>query len=159
PQVAPMAVGSGALLLPIAIGVAYFSFRRGAQPPQLTLYEQGVVVQRGQEVQLVGYDEIETLWERILWQGGHKGRLVASRTQGYTIQTRDGRTLRLDDQFAGIRQAGELIQQEVLRRNLLAAAAAYQADTPLPFGPVTISRAGLARGKAALPWSEIVRVD
>jgi len=41
PQVVPILLGAGALLLLIAVGTAYISFRRGTHPSQLTLYEQG----------------------------------------------------------------------------------------------------------------------
>jgi Family of unknown function (DUF6585) len=159
PQVAPISLASGALLLLIAVGTVYISFRRGAHPPQLTLYEQGMVVQRGRQTHLVPYEEIDMLWEQIMWQGGRRRRMLPGRTHVYTLRTRDRRTLRLSDQFADIREAGEIVQQEVLRRSLPAAVAAYQAGEALPFGPLTISHAGLARGKAAIPWAEVVRVS
>jgi hypothetical protein len=159
PQVAPISLGAGAFLLPIAVGAAYLSFRRGAHPPQLTLYEQGMVVQRGWQMHQVRYEEIDLLWEQIMWQGGQGHAMLPECTHVYTLQTRDRRTLRLSDQFVEIRQAGALVQQEVLRRSLPAAMAAYQAGQELSFGPLTISRAGLAHGKAAFPWAEVVRVS
>ncbi|MFL5803729.1 MAG: DUF6585 family protein [Roseiflexaceae bacterium] len=159
PQVAPISLGAGALLLSIAVGTAYISFRRGTHPPQLTLYEQGVVVQRGRQVQLVRYEEIDVLWEQIMWQGGRDRPMLPSRTHVYTLRTRDRRTLRLSDQFAGIRQAGALMQQEMLRRSLPAAVAAYQVGEALSFGPLTICQAGLARKQGALPWAEVARVS
>jgi len=99
------------------------------------------------------------LWEQIMWQGGQDRPMLPSRTHVYTLRTRDRRTLRLSDQFAGIRQAGALMQQEMLRRSLPAAVAAYQVGEALPFGPLTICRAGLAQKKGALPWAEVARVS
>src|SRR5262249_35019539 len=64
PEVAPIALVSGVLLLLIAAGTLYFSFRRGAHPPQFTLYEQGLLVQRGRQTHLVRYEEIDMLWEQ-----------------------------------------------------------------------------------------------
>jgi len=158
PQIAPISLVSGALLLLIAVATAYISFRRGTHAPQFTLYEQGLVVQRGRKTHLVRYEDIDLLWEQIMWQGGRHQRMLPGRTHVYTLRTRDRKTLRLSDQFADIRQAGAFVQQEVLRRSLPAAVATYQAGGTLSFGPLTISQAGLARGKAALPWDEIVRV-
>ncbi len=159
PRAAPILLGSGALLLLIGVGAAYVSFRHGTHTPQLTLYEQGVVVQRGRQMNIVRYDEIDMLWEQILWHNGRTQLMLPTRTHVYTIQTRDRRTLRLSDQFVDVRQAGTLLQQEVLRRSLPAALAAYQVGTALPFGPLTTSRDGLTRGKATLPWAEVVRVS
>src|SRR4029078_7609630 len=96
---------------------------------------------------------------QILWQSGRGQAMLPSRTHVYTLQTRDRRTLRLHDQFADIRQAATLVQEEILRRSLPAAVAAYQAGEALSFGPLTTCRAGLARRKAALPWAEVERVS
>jgi len=159
PQVAPIVLGAGALLLPLGVAVAYRSFRNGTHRPQLTLYEQGVVVPRGRQMHLIRYEEIEMLWEQILWYRGQSRAMLPRRTHVYTLQTRDRRTLRLSDQFADIRQAGAFIQQEMLRRSLPAAVAAYQVGEALSFGPLTISRSGLARGKTALRWAEVARVS
>jgi hypothetical protein len=159
PQVAPFSFGAGVLLLPIGVGTAYVSFRRGARPPQLTLYQQGLVMQRGRQTRLVRYEEIDALWEQILWQGGQSQHMLPGRTHVYTFQTRDRRTMRLSDQFADISSAGAFVQQEVLRYKLPLAIAGYQAGASLPFGSLTISRAGLARGKATLPWTEVVSVS
>jgi len=98
------------------------------------------------------------VWEQILWQAGRRN-ILPRRTHVYTLQTRDRTTLRLSDQFADIARAGALVQQEVLRRRLPEAAAAYQAGGVIPFGPLTVSRAGLASGKEVLPWAEVVSVS
>jgi hypothetical protein len=159
PQVVPISIGLGALLLPIALGTAYISFRRGAHPPQLTLYEQGMVVQRGRQTHLVRYEEIDLLWEQIMWQAGRGHSMLPERTHVYTLQTRGGKTLRLSDQFVDIRQAGAFLQQGVLRHNLTAAVVAYRAGEALSFGPLTISWTGLVYEKVAVRWAEIRRMS
>ena len=83
---------------------------------------------------------------------------VSVTTHTYTIVDDAGRQESFDDKIAGIQRLGGTILQEVTRRLLPKAQAAYDGGQTLTFDKFSLSKAGLSNGEETLPWEQVESV-
>jgi len=74
------------------------------------------------------------------------------------VQLRDGRKIRFNNALKNAKQLITTIQRAVTPRILARARQDYNAGQAVPFGKLSISRAGISKGKKTLPWDQVERV-
>ena len=77
----------------------------------------------------------------------------------YTVQLADHRKHTFNDAIRNVEELGNIIQREAGRHILLRVTQSYEAGQTVPFGPLSLSQSGLARGNNALAWNQVACVD
>ena len=77
----------------------------------------------------------------------------------YTVQLADHRKHTFNDAIRNVEELGNIIQREAGRHILLRITQAYEAGQTVPFGALSLSQSGLARGNKALAWNQVSCVD
>src|SRR5262249_42997117 len=79
----------------------------------------------------------------------------------YTVEDAGGQRVAISRRLADVRGIGLLVGRELLRHKLPGALEAHARGEAIPFGPVTVTGAGLATASGTIPSSSIhaVRID
>lgn len=143
----------------ISVGLALLSRRN-----QTVLYEQGIAVIQGDKSQAIRFDQIAAVLLKKLdvsYEGtGSALTMVGAMSGGalgggrtifrYKFKTYDGRTVTSD-----FPEVGGRVLEEVIRRELPLLQQSYKEGGEIQFGPLLISKQGVASRKGILPWSEL----
>lgn len=145
---AAVAFGLGALIL--------FSTWRGWQRAA-ALYEHGIAFRERGPVQQFRWDEVEAVWQAVTKH--YTNGVYTGTTHIYTVQTKDGRKLVLDDRYGkNMEVIGSALQQGTATLLLPRYWQSLQQGQKLSFGPLALDRDKLYAGKKELLWSEIMAV-
>jgi hypothetical protein len=103
-----------------------------------------------EEIDFVRQRKIDGVWARLT-----KGALVVE------VRRTDGTVVQFDDSLAHLKKLRNLLHQESLPVLLPRALNSLEGGGTLRFGELRVSREGLRKGAAALPWSGVgeVRTD
>jgi len=112
------------------------------------VFTYGFVGAKGSAIDVVRWDQIEAVWERIM-----RSRYGLRYT--YTVRRGDGKIFKYGNVLKGIANLGSTIQQEVTRIQLPRAIAAFKAGQQIPFGPINVAMQGVNNGKEIIPWNQI----
>jgi hypothetical protein len=121
------------------------------------VYTDGFIRTRFNQQEICRWDDIVAVWQYVVKR--YYNGVYTGTTHTYTIQKRDGTKLKFDDTLGNVEQLGNTIQEEVARRLLPLAIAAYNRGEPVPFGKLSLSGQGLSWGDKTLPWSEVQGVQ
>ncbi|MBN1220129.1 MAG: hypothetical protein JXM69_14470 [Anaerolineae bacterium] len=149
-------IGGGGLLL-LAVGMRiYFAFR-GRLNVSAAVYDNGFIfTDRRRRPISCRWDDITEVYETITYSGR---RMSHPRWWAYTVQQSGGQSVRLDNAIKGVRSLGLTLQQEVDKRLLPQAIAAYKAGETVAFGPhLGLNRQGLVAGSKLLPWEQVTEI-
>jgi hypothetical protein len=123
---------------------------------RVQVYTDGLERLQRNKTQEVRWDDITEVWESITEHEGELINLFRKRlVYQYTLQTADQRKLIFSNEIKGIEQLGKIIQQDVTKRLLPSAIAAYNTGQRVSFGAFTISKEGIEYDNKLLAWAEI----
>ncbi|HEX8032285.1 MAG TPA: DUF6585 family protein [Ktedonobacterales bacterium] len=120
------------------------------------LFEQGFVISLGGKTTTARWDDIVSVTQSIT-QVRYNG-IPMPTTYKYTIALANGETVRVDNTFGKTGKLGDTIQRMSANALLPRAIASYQSGASLPFGKISISRAGVSDGKETVPWSNVKQI-
>lgn len=113
-------------------------------------FSQGIVHAKGNALEVVRWDQIEAVWERLIRSRGRTQSVL------YTVRRGgDGKTFTYGSQLQQNTVLGQTIQQEVVRIQLPRAIPAFQAGQNIAFGPVNANQQGLNNGREMVPWNQV----
>lgn len=137
-------------IVPFLIPAIYLIFKEIIR--ETFFYEQGLVDVLGKRIIVVRYENIATVWQKVVKTkvSVYFIPLGTATNYFYSIQTDEGVKLNFSE-----KEAGELIQDEVYRYKMPQAVANYNAGNNVDFGPLAVSKQGISSRKETLPWSEI----
>lgn len=142
--------------LPGLIASIYFiqrSLKRlRSKEPVILVYQHGLVDRRQKTADIIRYEEIKNLLLSVVVINGVLNYVV-------TLETQTGRKIKIDEHVANVDHLRTLLEEQLLQLQLPATIAAYLQGTPIVFGNLTLTQAGLSAGKRTLLWSEFDSAD
>lgn len=141
----------GGLLL--AGGLWTFYTGMGEQSLQVQVFADGLTYTKRGSSEVIRWDEIAEVLQQVTKRYVNGAYVGTSHI--YTLRRPGKPNLKLDDALANVEALGNTVQQEIYRRRLPQALAAYNAGAIVPFGKLSLSQAGLSNGKETIAWSEI----
>jgi len=148
----------------LAFGLA----KRTHAPSAIGLFENGLVRAKGEQVDVIRWDAVAFVIQNVRRRGYYYavgGVLAASLANrngtphGVTVQRNDGVIFKFNNTVQHVAQLIQTIQTAVLQAHMPRAMAAYNAGSPVTFGPLTLGLQGLSNGRELLPWNEVQSVD
>ncbi len=139
------------------------------------VYEQGFVATNKQGVaRAVRWDQVTQVWHKLeeikttLVKDPQTGESTPKTSKDtsidvYAVQCADGITCEMDTSFYGLNTFGPFLEQTYLRYLFPRVLASYQAGTPLSFGTLSVSPAGISNqasdGNAELAWGSFQAIE
>ncbi len=120
-------------------------------------FAEGLVRAKGSKIDVIRWDQVEEVSQRIIKRRSYGISIYTS--YRYTVHRRDGTTFKFTGTLKAIKHLGQTIQQEVTRRQLPQAIAAYNSGAPVSFGPFVVDKQGISHNRVPIPWHQIDRVD
>ncbi|HEY7414702.1 MAG TPA: DUF6585 family protein, partial [Ktedonobacteraceae bacterium] len=114
-------------------------------------FTNGFIRARGRKGEVVRWDQIQAIWEKV-----RQSRYGTHFT--YTVQRSDNQIFKQGSPLQNSRDMGLSMMREVLKLQLPAAKAAYDAGQTLSFGKITVNQQGLNNGKELVPWNHVSRM-
>jgi hypothetical protein len=139
----------------IAMALGFFALLFTWRGAHAQLFQQGFIISRAGKTTSARWDDITSVTQKV----------TRVRTYGipvwtnylYIIALANGETVRVNNAFGKTGKLGDTIQQMSANALLPRAVASYQSGASLPFGKISISRAGVSNGKETVPWSNITQ--
>jgi hypothetical protein len=148
----PLICGGGAFLLgALLLWEAWRNWKLAA-----ALYDYGLAFVDRKGLRQIRWEEMELVWQSVTKH--YRNGIYTGTTHLYTIQTRDGSKIALDDKLPKVEDLGNAILNTTA--NMLAPqyGQALQNGQRLTFGPLAMDLQGLYSGNKALTWQEIKAV-
>ncbi len=121
------------------------------------LYERGfIVADRPEDPQVYRFEDIDTVFQKIVSQRTYG--FETARSYLYTINTRDGRTVKLTQFYSNIEELGPCINQRVSALLLPGVLGAIGQGQAVRFGDVTLAAGGIAGKRKSVSWPEVREV-
>lgn len=117
----------------------------------VVLHERGIVLRRESGKIALGFDEITAVQLHKV-HFVDRGKTVDSHS--YRFAADDGRTIRLTPWLENGERLGDAVVSAVTARQAERALARIEAGETISIGPIEVSRDGLRRKNALLPWEE-----
>lgn len=146
---------SALFFLGLALSLAWSVIQVANQ--QVYLFEQGLVVERGKQVQVFPWNQVAAVWQSIT-RTYRNGR-YAGTTYVYTLRRADGYQVKLNNLTKDIAELGAALAQGITRELVPQALHSLQAGQTLTFASLSINREGISNGQAFLPWSQVQGID
>ncbi|SRR5579875_117280 len=121
----------------------------------ITVYQGGLTIKRGSSAEAIPWDDITGYFINVTRTRSYGIPVYTTRI--YTITRRSGQRIAIRG-YQQIEQLANIIERETANRLYPQMAAAYRMGQPIPFGPFTISQAGIAKGAEMAPWNTITNV-
>jgi hypothetical protein len=124
---------------------------------RLFLYDKGLVYQSSNKTRVINFSDIVALWQ-------YSARyylyflIPNGRTCQYTIQTKDGQIIIIDEIIAN-EELGKYLNYELLKHLMPSLKFKYTVGQEVIFGEITISKHGIKAKNTTLPWLEVERID
>jgi len=119
-------------------------------------FAEGLLRVKGSQIDVIRWDQTEAVWQKIIRYRRYFITIYTS--YKYTVRRRDSAEFKFTGSLKNIKQLGENIQQEIARRHMPQAIAAYNNGAPLNFGPYVLNTQGISYGNALIPWYQIHQV-
>ena len=104
------------------------------------------------------WEHVEAVWEKIV-KHRYRGLIPLYTSYHYTVRRGDGTQFKFGSALKNTKQLGVAIQQEVTRRHLPKAIAAYESGSPANFGPLSVSMQGISKNGVLVPWNQMGQVN
>lgn len=151
---------SGPIVILCAVVLIAFAFLRPARyffsTRHLRVYvgTKGLVRVKKNQTEAVHWEQVEAFWQnvtRITYRvyGVPTNRVTAHK---YTIRQADGTRMIFKDTLLDVENLGNTVAQETARLLLPRAIDTYNSGAPVVFGPLSVSKQGITKGKEHLPW-------
>ena len=131
-------------------------------------FANGLVRAKGEQLDVIRWDQVASVTQTVrrrgyyyLW-GGVIAAALANRNgtpHSVTVQRTDGAVFKFSGTVQHVAQLIQIIQTAVMQAHMPRAMAAFNAGSPVVFGPLTLSQQGLSNGRELLPWNEVQSVD
>ncbi|MBD2337333.1 hypothetical protein H6G64_10055 [Calothrix sp. FACHB-156] len=126
---------------------------------RLFLYEKGLVYNSSnKKINIINFSDIVALWQYsaryYLYFLIPNGRT----TYQYTIQTKDGQIIIIDEIIAN-EELGKYLNYELFNHLMPSIKFNYNVGQEIIFGEITISKHGIKAKNATLPWLAVERID
>lgn len=122
------------------------------------VFTEGLVRAKGSKIDVMRWEHVEAVWQKIV-KHRYRGLITLYTSYTYTVRRSDGAQFKFTSALKDAKQLGEAIQQEVTRRQLPKAMAAYDSGSPVNFGTLTVSSQGISKGARLLSWNQVGKVD
>ena len=121
----------------------------------ITLYEGGFEYSTITENRLVRWNEVVSVWQKILTRGAN-GPITQTI---YTLLLKDKKKLVLDNErFKDMLGLGKTIQHEVTRCLMPQYVQTLNSGGTAQFGKLAITNQTISNGKESIPWSQVKEV-
>ncbi|MEH2195940.1 MAG: DUF6585 family protein [Nostoc sp.] len=125
---------------------------------RLFLYEKGLVYQSSNKISIISFSDIVALWQYSAKYYLYFIIPTGRTTYEYTIQTKDGNRIILDEIIAK-EELGKHLNYELFKHLMPSLKFNYNAGKEVFFGEITISKHGIKTKNVTLPWLEVERID
>jgi hypothetical protein len=122
------------------------------------VFSEGLIRAKGSQIDVMRWEHVEAVWERVV-QYRYRGLIPLYKTYNYTVRRSDGAQFKFSGALKSAKLLGEAIQQEVTRRQLPQAIAAYDSGNPVNFGTLSVSMQGISKAGVLLPWNQVGQVN
>lgn len=142
----------------LSYGISRIRTARRNRGARIYLCSGGLLrLQQGQ-VQAIRWDQVTTIQK--LFTSSHYRGTTYYRLQQYICQRSDGTQEILENSFRRFRELGAIMEQEVAKRLLPGALAAYNAGQSVPFGSISVGPQGISVDKRqkTLAWPELKKI-
>lgn len=144
--------------LPLAlIGVVVLIGRQRRRDLCVRIFTDGFTRTLADQTDVVRWDEVAEIWQNVTQT--YRGNVRTNTTHIYKVRLTDGRKFVFNGQVDKIAGLGSALQQQCAAGMLPRAREAYQAGERVDFGPFSVSRAGIAKGRVTLPWEQVENVE
>lgn len=124
---------------------------------QIYLFQQGLVIDKGKQVQAFPWKQASEVWQSITRQY-RNGRYVGT-TYIYTLRRADGYQVKLNNLTRDIAELGPAIVQGITRELVPPALHAIRTGQILTFAPFSLNQQGIGKGSEFLPWTQVQAVE
>jgi hypothetical protein len=124
---------------------------------QIYLFQQGIIIDKGKQVQVLPWNQIAEVWQNITRH--YRNGSYTGTTYLYTLRRADGYQIKLDDLTKDIAELGVAIVQGSTRELLPRALHALRAGQTLTFASFSVNQSGISNGQEHLTWSQVQAVD
>jgi hypothetical protein len=159
-SLAPICGGMGLLLTGLGIWGMYTTLRQHKM--HVIVYRDGLKYRQGDTTARVRWDEVAAFYcdtpehyasQRFSQRGGNEVLHFCK------IRTVDNEFVLFDDTLGGVRRLADTIQAETVTLISPYVMTAFEAGTPVDFGPLIVGQEGLRAKGTFIPWHEIVRFE
>jgi hypothetical protein len=131
---------------------AYTNWNKG-----VAAYERGFAYRDRKGIQVWSWENVVSLTSAITRH--YTNGIYTGTTHVYTLYNRQDGRLVLSDSIAKVEDLAKSIDQTIFPLLYGPAADQYNAGGTIAFGPVAISKAGIAIGKKTYPWTDVKEVS
>jgi len=157
-QYGAMIVGIALLGLGVALIVRVITHAWSVPGWQVVACTDGLVVRKGKdEVKVVRWEQVDTVWLRGVEQ--YVNGILTGSYFRIIADLKDGTKVKLDERFVKIEDLALTVAYEVKRIQFPQVVTAYNAGSPIDFGPLTVSQVGISEYKKTLPWRQFAGIQ
>ncbi len=131
---------------------AYANWNKG-----VATYERGFAYNDRKGLRIWRWEDVVSMTSAITRH--YTNGIYTGTTHIYTLYNRQSQRLVLSDSFGKVEELTKDIDQSIFPLLYGPAADQYNAGQTIVFGPVAISKAGIAIGKKTYPWADVKEVS
>ncbi|MBE3120553.1 MAG: hypothetical protein IMZ50_17595 [Candidatus Atribacteria bacterium] len=131
---------------------AYANWNKG-----VAAYERGFAYNDRKGIQIWHWEDVGLMTSAITRH--YTNGIYTGTTHIYTLYNRQNQRLVLADSFGKVEELAKNIDQSIFPLLYRRAADQYNAGQAIVFGPVAISKVGIAIGKKTYPWTDVKEVS
>lgn len=143
------------LFLGLAVWMIYTAIQASNQ--RIYLFQQGMVMERGNQVQPFPWNQVAEVWQSITRR--YQNGIYTGTTYMYTLRRMDGYRIKLNNTTKNIAELGPIVARGVSQELVPRALQALRMGQTLAFPPFHINQQGISNGQEFLPWSQVQTVD
>ncbi|HET8846716.1 MAG TPA: DUF6585 family protein [Ktedonobacteraceae bacterium] len=121
------------------------------------LFQQGLVIYKGNQVQSLPWNQVAEVWQSIT--RNYRNGIYTGTTYLYTLRRADGTQIRLNNMTKGVAELGPAVARGVSQELIPRALSALRSGQTLTFTPFSVNQQGLGNGREFVPWSQIQSID
>jgi len=116
---------------------------------RVLVFPEGLSLTKGGKTEIIRWDDMEAVRQTI-----RKSQYTFT-FYSCTVQLHDGSKYTFNNALRNVDQLISTIQQESTHRILSRVSEAYDAGQTIPFGKLSVSKAGISKGNNTLPWDQV----
>jgi len=116
---------------------------------RVLVFPEGLFLTKGGKTEIIRWDDVEVVRQTI-----RKSQYTFT-VHSCTVQLHDGSKYTFNNALRNVDQLISTIQQESTHRILSRVSEAYDAGQTIPFGKLSVSKAGISKGNNTLPWDQV----